>query len=112
MTQFGRDATIDGQHFPGFASLGDMMQFLQTNGLKVICWMAPFVNTSSFDENVPGQNLGKAANYDAGAAENVFVRESQGGRRWSCLGGRGMEARSTSPAPARGSGSPRSSTRC
>ena len=79
MTQFGRDATIDGQHFSGFASLGDMMQFLQANGLKVICWIAPFVNTSSFNENVPGQNLGKAANYDAGAAENVFVRQSQGG---------------------------------
>src|SRR5262249_43365786 len=40
MTQFGRDATIDGTHFAGFASLGEMMTFLQTNGLKVICWMA------------------------------------------------------------------------
>jgi alpha-D-xyloside xylohydrolase len=36
MTQFGKDATIDGTHFPGFASLEDMMAFLQTNGLKVI----------------------------------------------------------------------------
>jgi alpha-D-xyloside xylohydrolase len=79
MTQFGRDATIDGEHFAGFASLGEMMQFLQTNGLKVICWMAPFVNVSSFDEKVPGQNLGKAANYDGGAAESVFVRASQNG---------------------------------
>ena len=36
MTQFGKDATIDGTDFPGFASLEDMMAFLQTNGLKVI----------------------------------------------------------------------------
>src|SRR5882724_9923765 len=57
MTQFAKDDTIDGQHFAGFQSLSDMMSFLQTNGLKVICWMAPFVNKSSNDENVPGQNL-------------------------------------------------------
>jgi hypothetical protein len=24
-----------------------MMQFLQTNGLKVICWMTPLINTPS-----------------------------------------------------------------
>ena len=29
MTQFGKDATIDGQHFPGFASLGEMMTFFR-----------------------------------------------------------------------------------
>lgn len=79
MTQFGRDATINGQHFAGFASLNAMMQFLQTNGLKVICWMAPFVNVSSFDEKIPGQNLGKAANYDEAAAQSMFVRASQNG---------------------------------
>jgi alpha-D-xyloside xylohydrolase len=79
MTQFGRDATIDGEHHAGFLSVSEMMQFLQTNGLKVICWMTPFVNTSSFNENVSGQNLGKAANYDAGATEGVFVRASESG---------------------------------
>jgi alpha-D-xyloside xylohydrolase len=79
MTQFGRDATIDGEHHAGFASLSEMMTFLQTNGLKVVCWMAPFVNISSFDEKVPGQNLSKAADYDRAAAEGVFVRASKDG---------------------------------
>jgi alpha-D-xyloside xylohydrolase len=79
MTQFGADATIDNTHFNGFASLHDMMVFLQTNGLKVICWMTPFVNTSSTNEGVPGQNLGKASNYDSGASQNFFVRSSAGG---------------------------------
>jgi alpha-D-xyloside xylohydrolase len=78
MTQFGKDATIDGQHFPGFASVGEMMTFFQKNGLKVICWMTPFVNTSSGDEHVPGQNPGKAANYDEAATKGFFVRSSAG----------------------------------
>lgn len=79
MTQFAKDATIDGQHFAGFTSLGDMMTFLQKNGLKVICWMTPLVNTSSDDEQVPGQNLGKSGNYDEGATKGFFVRASAGG---------------------------------
>jgi alpha-D-xyloside xylohydrolase len=77
-TQFGADATIEGQHFPGFASVGDMMTFLQTNGLKAICWMTPFVDTLSGDEHVPGQNLGKAANYDEAAGKGFFVRAADG----------------------------------
>ena len=60
-------------------SLGEMMTFLQTNGLKVICWMAPFVNTTSDNENVPGQNLGKSSNYDEAANQGFFVRASAGG---------------------------------
>jgi alpha-D-xyloside xylohydrolase len=79
MTQFAKDATIDGTHFAGFNSFGEMMTFLQTNGLKVICWMAPFVNTKSNNENVPGQNLGKASNYDQAANQGLFVRASAGG---------------------------------
>jgi alpha-D-xyloside xylohydrolase len=79
LSQFAKDATIDGAHFPGFGSFRDMMSFLQNNGLKVICWMAPFVNTSSVNEHVPGQNLGKAANYDDAANKSFFVRESPGG---------------------------------
>jgi alpha-D-xyloside xylohydrolase len=79
MTQFGADATIDGEHHAGFSSVSDMIQFFQTNGLKVICWMTPFVNTSSFNENVPGQNLGKSANYDEAATKGFFVRASQNG---------------------------------
>ncbi len=79
MTQFAKDATIDGAHFPGFNSLRDMMVFLQTNGLKVICWMAPFINKSSNNENVPGQNLGQASNYDHAATQGLLVRAAAGG---------------------------------
>jgi alpha-D-xyloside xylohydrolase len=79
MTQFGQDATIEGVHYQGFASLGEMMEFLRTNGLKVICWMTPFANVQSNDEKVPGQHLGKASNYDEGARQGVYVRASSGG---------------------------------
>jgi alpha-glucosidase (family GH31 glycosyl hydrolase) len=79
LTQFAKDDTIDGEHFAGFASLAEMMTFFQTNGLKVMCWMAPFVNTSSNSENIPGQNLGRASNYDPAASQGFFVRASAGG---------------------------------
>ena len=78
-SQFAQGATIDGESFDGFASIAEMMQFLQTQGLKVVCWLTPFVNVASVDEHVPGQNLGKAANYDDGAARHAFVRASAGG---------------------------------
>lgn len=81
MTQFGKEDTIDGVHYPGFRSIADMMQFLQGNGLKVICWMTPFVNIQSKADqsggkNVPGQNLGQSANYAEGANNGFFVREA------------------------------------
>jgi len=79
MVQFGKDATIDGVHYPGFASVNELMNFLRSNGLKAICWMAPFVNVNSGNENVPGQNLGRAANYDDGASKGFFVHASQNG---------------------------------
>src|SRR5450432_1595557 len=79
MAQFGKDATFEGVHYPGFASVSELMNFLRSNGLKVICWMAPFVNVSSDDEKVVGQNLGKASNYDQGATNGFFVRASAGG---------------------------------
>jgi alpha-D-xyloside xylohydrolase len=79
MTQFGQDATIEGTHYPGFASLPEMMEFLRGNGLKVICWMAPLVNLSSVDEHFPGQNLGQAGNYADGVAHEAFVRSSPEG---------------------------------
>jgi alpha-D-xyloside xylohydrolase len=92
MTQFASGDDFEGDHYDGFASLQDMMDFLQKNGLKVICWMAPFVNTQSDPEDlpnrfqpngalqkVPGQNLGRASNYDRGASQGFFVRQSPGG---------------------------------
>jgi len=79
MVQFGKDATIDGIHYPGFTSLTEMVTFLSSNGLKAICWMAPFINIKSLDENVAGQNLGKASNYDDGARQGLFVSASQNG---------------------------------
>jgi len=79
MVQFGKDATIDGVHYQGFASVIEMMSFLRSNGLKAICWMTPFINVQSGNENIPGQNLGKAANYDDAASRGVFVRASKNG---------------------------------
>jgi alpha-D-xyloside xylohydrolase len=92
MAQFGKSDDFEGDHYDGFASLPEMMGFLQNNGLKVICWMAPFVNTQSKSEDlpnrfqttgglvkVPGQNLGKASNYDEGAKQGFFVRQRAGG---------------------------------
>jgi len=79
MTQFAKDATIDGVHYQGFTSLGEMADFLRTNGLKLICWMTPFIDVSSNNENVPGQNLGKASNYDEAASKGFFVQASLGG---------------------------------
>jgi alpha-D-xyloside xylohydrolase len=79
MTQFGNSGTYEGNPYAGFGSAGEMMTFLRTNGFKVVCWMTPFINTSSNDEGVPGQNLGPSANYAAAQAANYFVRSSPGG---------------------------------
>src|SRR5206468_498709 len=73
-TQFANPATLENQTFSGFHKTADMMSFFQQHGLKVICWMSPFVNIHSNDESVPGQNVGKARNYTEGEARNLFVR--------------------------------------
>jgi alpha-D-xyloside xylohydrolase len=78
-TQFASGGTYDGQHYDGFASVADMMAFLKHHGLKVVVWMTPFVNVRSNDEGIAGQNLGRAASYDAAAAAGYFVRSSPGG---------------------------------
>jgi len=89
--QFGQGKKFrgeDGIEHDGFVlvddQLEDMMTFFQQNGLKVICWMTPFINTSSTpadreDHGVEGQNLGESSNYKAGKDNGFFVRESKAG---------------------------------
>ncbi len=79
MTQFGNAGTYEDIVWPGFASLAEMMTFLRAHGFKAVCWMTPFINTSSVNDGVGGQNLGQAANYAEAAASNYFVRASPGG---------------------------------
>src|SRR5581483_9886006 len=79
MTQFGNGGTYEGVNYSGFTSVSDMMNFFRANGLKVICWMTPFINTSSVSDGVGGQNTGQASNYAAGSANNYFVRSSVNG---------------------------------
>ena len=79
MTQFGNSGSYEGTNWPGFGSAPEMMTFLRTNGFKVVCWLTPFIDTSSNDEGVPGQNLGQSANYAAAQANNYFVASSPGG---------------------------------
>jgi alpha-D-xyloside xylohydrolase len=78
-TQFGRPGTFEGKTFSGFLDTATMMTFFRERGLKVICWMTPFVNVSSNDEGVPGQNLNQAKNYSEGVTGHFFVRESRNG---------------------------------
>ena len=67
-------------NYLGFASVTDMMTFLRTNGFYAICWMTPFVDTSSLNpEGVAGLNTNQSANYAEGAASNYFVLASSGG---------------------------------
>jgi alpha-D-xyloside xylohydrolase len=80
MTQFGKGGTFEGAHFDGFATLSEMMTFLQRSGLKVMCWMTPFVNDRSLDEELPKPNgqLPKAATFQDGKQRKVFVTDKQG----------------------------------
>src|SRR4029079_3252599 len=82
--QGGAGGTYEGTFYNGFGSVTDMMTFLQQNGVKVICWFTPFLNTSSFNDNVngnniPGQNTGKSPNYDFARDNGYLVRSSVGG---------------------------------
>ena len=80
MTQFAKGGTFEGTHFDGFASLADMMTFLQRNGLKVMCWMTPYVNDRSLNDELPAPNgqLPKAATFDDGTQRSAFVTDARG----------------------------------
>ena len=79
MTQFSQGGNYGGQDYEGFASVGEMMTFLQDHGFRVVLWMTPFLNTSSYDEGVPGQNLGQSGNYAEAQAMGYLVRDGAGG---------------------------------
>ncbi len=92
--QFGKDGAFEDQpdhptqDFAGFKTFAEMMRFLQTSGLKVICWMAPFTNDeSSHDEKageanevIAGQKP-RADNFDTGTAAGAFVRGETDGTK-------------------------------
>ena len=84
MSQWGAGGTYQGTFYDGFTSVTEMMTFFEQNGVKVICWFTPFLNTSSFNDNINGQNIpgqttGKSPNYDFAADNGYFVRSSPGG---------------------------------
>lgn len=79
MTQFGSGGTYESVSYSGFTSVTQMMDNFRSNGMKVVCWLTPFINTSSNNEGVSGQNLGQSSNYATGSANNYFVRSSVGG---------------------------------
>jgi alpha-D-xyloside xylohydrolase len=78
MEQFGAKGHFEGNDHNGFSSAAEMMSFLQQRGLKVICWMTPFVNDKSTTGEAPGQ-FTKAGTYDDGATKGVYVRASPNG---------------------------------
>ena len=79
MTQFGAAGTYEGKQWAGFASSREMMEFLRAHGYRAVVWMTPFLNISSNAEGIPGQNLGRAANYDAADAAGYLVQSHPGG---------------------------------
>ena len=79
LIQFGADGFYEGTHYAGFSSARDMMIFLKTNGFKAVCWMTPFINVQSHDEDVKGISPGQAPNYAAAGTNHYFVRTGPGG---------------------------------
>jgi alpha-D-xyloside xylohydrolase len=75
-------------NYQGFATISDMMSFLQNDGYKAICWFTPFINTSSdnpecyencYYDVCLNENFGTASNYPAALASNLFVHTVSGG---------------------------------
>jgi alpha-D-xyloside xylohydrolase len=75
-TQFGHPGTYEDTKHDGFATVAEMMSFLQKSGLKAICWMTPFVNITSTEAIVPGQR-GEAQ--PDGMEDRFFVQDATSG---------------------------------
>jgi alpha-D-xyloside xylohydrolase len=74
-------STTDQRYMP-FGSIAELMAFLQQSGLKVICWMTPFINTRSVNpEGVKGLKTDKQPIFDDADRRGAFVRSSPGGPR-------------------------------
>jgi len=88
ISQFSPSGTFEGTNWAGFASISNMLTYLQTNGYKAVVWFAPFIDTSSdspecysnCEYNVClNENFGEASNYPAALASNYFVNAVSGG---------------------------------
>ncbi len=79
-SQFAAGGTYENVAYNGFSDYTQMLTFLEQNGVKVVCWFTPFLNTSSFQDNVggatPGQNTGQSPNYATAATNGYFVKTS------------------------------------
>ena len=95
-----------GSRLHGIRRLTDMMTFFRKNGLKVICWMTPFVNSHhSNDEGSarPEHGRGQAGREGRPSSSSAHPRTAP---PWWCPGGRARAARSTSPTRPLAPGSP------
>ena len=80
-TQFGHNGDFENlpaaatHTYPGFKSLAEMMAFFQKQGLKVVCWMTPLLNTSMLNDTVEVRGQQKSVKgFAAIAAKGVFVQ--------------------------------------